>query len=105
MANKRHKHARIIDIIGGEAIRERYQLSRQRLSKWRKEGIPWTHRAHFAAFARQYERQLKFRLPRDFLTPPDLPENSRTDLAPAEQGDIPASGLGRHEDPASGADA
>jgi hypothetical protein len=79
-----HKHAEMVDLIGWDIVAARYGLSPQRLAQWRVHGIPWTHRAHFAAFAREYEAARGFRVPADFVTPPDLPAPPRGKRPPRQ---------------------
>lgn len=44
-------HADLIDKIPREALKERFDLSRQRLSHWRKKGVPLAKRIAFARLA------------------------------------------------------
>ena len=45
------KHADLIDLIPRQALNERFDLSRQRLSHWRKHGVPFARRIAFARLA------------------------------------------------------
>lgn len=45
------EHATLIDAIGPKLIRDTYQLSRQNLHNWRKNGVPHKKRVAFARLA------------------------------------------------------
>ena len=45
------KHSDIIDAIPRQALNDRFNLSRQRLSHWRKNGVPMGKRIAFARLA------------------------------------------------------
>jgi len=44
-------HADLIDKIPRDALKERFDLSRQRLHHWRKNGVPLAKRIAFARLA------------------------------------------------------
>jgi hypothetical protein len=48
------KHSDIIDLIPRQALIERFELSRQLLSHWRKNGVPFSKRIAFARLAADY---------------------------------------------------
>ena len=47
-------HRELIDAIGRDTVKTRYDLSRQRLHNWRKRGIPHSHRVAVAKLAAEH---------------------------------------------------
>lgn len=48
----------IIELVPTEALKERFTLSRQRLSHWRIKGVPLNKRIAFARLAAEYGKAL-----------------------------------------------